>query len=404
MKKLHVMHVVDSLETGGMENGIVNLANLINKECFTFSICCLSHPGKLSKRISDDSVSVVALGWSRGFQFDLFMKLAKIFKEQRVDIIHAHGWQTLIYSAVASLISGVPVLINGEHGTFRLEKFRRRFAYKIISYIVDRYVTVSFSLEKELAKILSARRAKCVTIPNGVDLHKFSHLSEKDAERIKSELLIPPTSSIIGSVGRLEPQKNIEELLHVFSNLCRDNENLHCVLIGEGFLKESLEKLASQLGVRKKVHFVGRVDNPHQLISILDLFVSTSFLEGMSNVILEAMACGKPIVATDAGDNDKLIDVGRNGFVVVAKNSIALEKAIRLLPDTPIYYRDNLYDRQIFEKFIKLLLADKAMRKRFGERSRAIVEEKFDVMKMINRYEEIYIETIAIKRGIFHAL
>lgn len=419
-RKYHVMHIVDSLEVGGMENGVVNLANNINKELFTFSICCLSHPGTLSKRIKDENIEVISLSWRGGFSPSLFFKLARVFREQKVDIIHTHGWLTLVYSVVASRIARTPVLINGEHGIFYLDKLRRKIAYKFISLLVDRYIVVSYSLENELANILNIGKDKIITIPNGVDLIKFSTLRHEEVAALRLELGIPASSLVIGTLGRLEPQKNVEMLIRVFANICRDDENLHCVLIGDGYLRENLENLTLQLGVSSKVHFVGRVDNPHQMISMLDLFVSASFLEGMSNAILEAMACGKPIVATTVGDNDKLIEMDGNGFLVPFEQSQSLEKAIIIAMECrkPIATNDvsdNVQHGAMMlkgfsetarqslelEKAIKNLLSNREMRQRFGERSRLIVEEKYDIQKMILRYQEIYLQIIAKKRSAY---
>jgi glycosyltransferase involved in cell wall biosynthesis len=164
-------------------------------------------------------------------------------------------------------------------------------------------------------------------------------------------------------------------LLRVFAKLSKDNVDIHCILIGDGSLKAKLEELALQLEVNGRIHFTGKVDNPNRLMSILDLFVSTSFSEGMSNTILEAMACGKPIVATDVGDSGKLVDDGHNGFLVQSEDSIGLEKAIRLI------------------------LVDKNMLKKCGENSRKIAEQKFDITKMVDRYQDIYFQSIADKRG-----
>lgn len=377
VKKYHVMHVVENLEVGGMENGVVNLANLIDKDRFKFTICCLSHPGALSKRLKDVNIEVLSLGWSRGFSPKLFLKLAHTFKERNVDIIHTHGWLTLIYSSVASIIARIPVLINGEHGAFQLDNFRRKIAYTIISAIVDWYVVVSYSLEKELANILKSNVNNILTIPNGVDLQKFSPLRVDEVASIRSELGIPTTARVIGSVGRLEPVKNYEMLLRVFAKLSKNYLDIHCILIGDGSLKAKLEELAIKLEIADRVHFAGQVDNPNQLISILDLFVSTSFSEGMSNTILEAMACGKPIVATDVGDSGKLVDEGHNGLLVQSEDIIGLEKAI-----------------------IQILY-DKNMLKMYGENSRLISVEKYSITKMVCQYQDIYLQSIADKRGVY---
>lgn len=372
-RKIHVMHIVDSLEVGGMENGVVNIANSIDKERFKLSICCLSHPGVLSKRIQDKNILVVSLGWAGGFRPKLILKLAKIFKEYKVDIIHTHGWVTLIYCSVASCIAKNRVLIHGEHGVFHLDNSRRKIAFRIISSYVDKYITVSYSLEKELAGLINSGNDKITTIPNGVDLQKFTSLNGAAICNIKADLGIPLLSNVIGSAGRLESIKNYEMLLHVFSKLI-NYVDIHCVLIGDGSQRTKLEELAKQLGVGEKVHFTGKVDNPHQVLSILDVFVCSSFSEGMSNTILEAMACGKPIVATNVGDNCKLVDDGCNGFLVQSEDSSGLEKALQLL------------------------VSDKEMLLKFGTYSRKIAEEKYDILKMVSSYQDIYIQSIAAKR------
>ncbi|WP_319586817.1 glycosyltransferase [uncultured Desulfobulbus sp.] len=378
MKKCHVMHVVDSLEVGGMENGVVNLANHIDKERFIFSVCCLSHPGNMSKRITDKGVTVFCLNWRGGFTLGLFWKIYQAMKERKVNIVHTHGWLTLLYCSVPSVLLRT-ILVNGEHGLFYLEKFRRLIAYKIISLAVEKYVPVSYSLEKELLRILKIDKNKIVTIPNGVDLQAFSPLTREEIATVKQELSIPASVSLIGSVGRLEPVKNFAMLLRVFANLSKNNNNLHCILIGDGSLRRELEVLATELGVEGKVHFTGKISNPYQVTPLLDIFVSTSLSEGMSNTILEAMACGIPIVATNVGDNSRLVQDGKNGFLVNPENAILLEKAIHLL------------------------LSDDVKRKAFGIISREIVENKFDIMNMIAKYQDIYIK-ILFKKGYFNDL
>lgn len=373
-KKCHVMHVVESLEVGGMENGVVNLANLIDKNRFTFSICCLSRPGNLCKRLEDDRIEVISLNWRGGFSPKLFFELARVLNERKVDVVHTHGWLTLLYGSVASVILGRRPLINGEHGTFHLDSFRRRMAYRAISQLVNKYVAVSFSLENKLGKMIRAGRNKIICIPNGVDVRKFCPRCEEDVAELKSSFGIPASSIIIGSVGRLEPVKNYEMLLRVFARLSVDDARLHCVLIGDGSQRANLENLALQLGIKEKVHFTGKVDNPHHVMSILDLFISSSLSEGMSNTILEATACGIPIVATDVGDSGKLVEDGRNGFMVQSEDDHSLEEAI------------------------KRLTYDTGMRQRFGARSRAIAEEKFDIMKMVNRYQDVYLQSVVNKR------
>ncbi len=242
--KYHVVHVVQSLDVGGMENGIVNIANIINKDNFKLTICCLSHKGALANRIVDNSVSLICMDWKGGVDLNLFWSLAKIFRDIGADIVHTHGWLSFIYGAVASKFSGIKVLINGEHGTFNLDKTRRIIAYRLLSLFVSKFLTVSLSLKAELKKTLFIRDEKIVTIPNGVDAEKFRPRSSEEIQTVKRNIGIPVTAQVIGSVGRLEPVKNYEMLIQAFQELYKEFPRLYCIFIGEGSCRAKLENLA----------------------------------------------------------------------------------------------------------------------------------------------------------------
>ena len=124
--KYRVMHVVDSLGIGGMENGVVNILNIIDKNKFNLSLCCLSEPGPFSGRIMSDSISIFSMNRKGGFQPSLFFCLARLFRNEKIDIVHTHGWLTYLYGCIAAKMAGSPVFINGEHGAFHLGKLRRR--------------------------------------------------------------------------------------------------------------------------------------------------------------------------------------------------------------------------------------------------------------------------------------
>jgi sugar transferase (PEP-CTERM/EpsH1 system associated) len=374
--KHHVMHLVESLEVGGMENGVVNLANLIDKERFKLSVCCLSHPGSLSQKLDPAEVAVFSLNWKGGVSPALFFQLARHFRDAEVQVVHTHGWLTLLYGSVAALLARVPVLINGEHGTFHLDNFRRRATYRALSFLVHRYVAVSFSLEQKLRRIIAHGRERILCIPNGVDVQRFSPRSEAEVAALRSSLGLPAGALVIGSVGRLEPVKNYQMLLRVFARLSLEEATLQCVLVGDGSLREALAGLARELGVADRVHFTGKVDQPHQAMHLLDLFVSSSLSEGMSNTILEAMACGMPVVATEVGDSGHLVREGETGFLVPSEDAPGLEHAI------------------------KKVLSNAVLRREMGTRARASAVESYGISRMIDRYQELYFKSISEKVGL----
>lgn len=369
-KKYHIVHLVESLELGGMENGIVNLVNRRDRERFEVTICCLSHPGALADRLADSGASLFCLGWKSGFRPQIISTLARELRSRKVDVLHTHGWLTLVYGAVACKLAGVPALVNGEHGTFHLDQPRRKMAYRLISLFVDRFLTVSFSLRDQLVEALRISKGKIVTIPNGVDAEKFSPRGHDHIKKIKVMLGIPVTSQVIGSTGRLEPVKNYDMLLRAFARISPEFPLLRCLMIGDGSCRQGLEQLAVELGITEKVHFIGKVANPQDILPLIDVFVLTSFSEGMSNTILESMSCAKPVVATDVGGNREMVRDGHNGILVESGNDSQLADAL------------------------SLLLRDEKKRAFFGGNSRKIVEENYSLNRMVSAYEAAYLEAL----------
>lgn len=369
-QKYHVVHLVESLEVGGMENGIVNLANHMDRERFEVSICCLSHPGALAAKLADSGISHFSLGWLSGFCPRIIATLTRELTLRKADVLHTHGWLTLVYGALASKLAGVSALVNGEHGTFHLDQPRRKLAYRLLSLLVDRFLTVSFSLQDQLIDVLHIPESKIVTIPNGVDAAKFSPRGHDYIRRIKEKLGIPVTAQVIGSTGRLEPVKNYDLLLRAFARITPMFPQLCCLLVGDGSRRQHLEHLASELGIGEKIIFLGKVGNPQDFLPVLDVFVLTSFSEGMSNTILESMSCAKPIVATDVGGNGEMVRDGLNGILVESDNVSQLAEALAQL------------------------LRDEGKIALFGSNSRRIVEENYSISSMVSAYEKVYLEIL----------
>lgn len=372
IKKIHVVHVVQSLDVGGMENGVVNIANKIDKNIFKLSICCLSHIGTLEHKITDNHISLFSMNWEKGLQFALFLDLAKEFKKRDINIVHTHGWLSFLYGSIAGKIAGIPVLINGEHGTFNLNKKRRIFVYRLLSLFVNKFITVSSSLRKELVDKIKISSDKIIVIPNGVDTERYHSINMEEVINRKNRIGIPMSSRVIGSVGRLEPVKNYEMLINAFSEISHEFPMLYMLLVGDGSRMEKLEKLAWDLGLSNKICFLGQVNNTQDFIPLMDIFILTSYSEGMSNTILEAMSCSKPIIATDVGGNRELILEGKNGLLIGSGNVNELVVAI------------------------KSILMDDNKISSFGINSRIEVENNHSIDTMVLKYQNVYMDSINI--------
>jgi len=175
-----------------------------------------------------------------------------------------------------------------------------------------------------------------------------------------------PDSLVVGTVARLSRQKGIEYLLHAAKTVIKQFPDITFIIAGKGPLESQLKGLSIKLGISDKVKFLGFNDDIPKLLSVIDIFVLPSLWEGMPNVVLEAMAAGKPVIATDTGGSKDIIDSGINGVLVEPKNSEALAEAILAL------------------------LGDPAQRKRLGESARDKVKERFPIDKMVSKTEQIY--------------
>lgn len=363
-RKLHIMHVQESLEIGGMENGIVNLVNTMNTRIFKISICCINRVGALRERVKNVDIKVFNLAQPEGIAWALPFRLKKLFQEEKADIVHTHNFYSGFYGILGAALAGVPLIVHGEHGTLILEKRIRAVIMRLLSLFVARFLTVSEALKEDFHRMTGIIKEKIEAIINGVDTSKFG--KKIAMEEKKRQLGIAKNIALVGSVGRLVPVKNYGLLIEAVYKLKRQGIACCLVIVGDGPSKQELENLAKELEVNAM--FLGERNDVDEILPTLDCFVLASRSEGMSNTILEAMACGKPVVATDVGGNKELIDDGRTGFLVASGNAEALAASIRKL------------------------IEDKALAGRMGALARKKTEDKMSLTDMVRKYENIYLK------------
>lgn len=359
-----------SLETGGMENGVVNILNNINENVYENYVCCIDRVGELAERLRPGSVTIDNLSRKAGFSVRTIFRLARLLKEYQIDILHTHGWGTLVYGFIAARKAGTPVIIHGEHGTFKLDRARRRFIYKIIVGRVAQVLTVSDSLKRDLINIIDMPELSIRRIINGVNTDRFCPGA---SETVKKEIGLQGADRVIGSVGRLEKVKNYELMIRCFSEI--KDSGVMGLLVGEGSQRADLERLANDLGIEGEFVFTGGRNDIDELMPLFDIFVCSSHSEGLSNTILEAMACGVPVVATDVGGNSEIIRHGETGLLVPAGDAGAMKDAVTGL------------------------LQNSSMLQQMKQRSREVAVEKYSISHMVSEYEDVYM-TALNKKGV----
>ncbi len=354
------MHLIHQLNPGGAENGVVNIANGIDKKAFDISICTFQKEGLLVPRLHED-VTVFELAKRNGNDIRIPFEVYRVIRDWQPDIVHTHSWGTLLEGFLPSMVAGVPVRIHGEHGTIQA-KPKQRIIQKLFFYLADQILSVSMEHKARLAKTIGFPESKIEVIDNGVDTAKFSPL--QDTGKFQSNGL--KTEVVIGTVGRMEPVKNQKLLIDAAYQLLNNHRKIKLMLVGDGSLMPELKNQVKSLGIENQVIFTGQQFNIEKMYKKMDVFVLPSLSEGMSNTVLEAMSSGLPVIGTDVGDNFRLINNGENGFII-----------------------DSGAVPQLTEK-LDILIKDKAKRRAFGMKARQKMEHQFSISSMVHNYEKLY--------------
>jgi len=363
--RIKILHVLDSLSVGGLENGVVNLMNHSNPEKFAHSICCLRQAGSMSERIKVPDIDIFSMGKSSK-DYLIALKLAKLIRRYRPDIVHARNWGT-IEAIIAARLAGAKIVIYSEHGREASDLYgssrKRNRIRRLLLRQASHIVSVSDDIRNWLVRDVGLPSGRITTIRNGVDVCRFCPPSDKSAA--KSNLGFAPDVLLLGAVGRLDPVKNYPMLLRSVYLLKEDAKAFKLVLIGDGPQQAELEQVARNLDLTN-VEFLGYRPGIDRYLQAFDLFVQTSLAEGISNSILEAMSSGLPVLATLVGGNIEIVKDGVTGSLVASGDEIGLSKLLR----------DYLADSQLREKT--------------GRAARTYCLEHFSIETMVSAYESLY--------------
>jgi sugar transferase (PEP-CTERM/EpsH1 system associated) len=372
---LRVLHVLDHLDTGGTEYGVLKVLQGLPEDRFDCQICVmrdaradLASSALLSGRV------LRAGGPKEGSQFGI-RRLFRVFRTWRPHIVHSRNWGA-IEAIPAARLARVPIAIHSEHG-YELDMLkglplRRRMIRRGFYQMADAVFAVTHDLSSYHAKQVHWREGKIGTIYNGVDAARFSP-RPSERIRLRKELGLPENRFVIGAAGRLVPIKSYPTLLKAAENLVRSGHDISILMIGAGPERSFLEQMAAPLGDR--VLFLGERHDLPALFNAMDGFAQTSICEGMSNTILEAMASALPVLASRVGGNPELVADERTGFLFPVQDASALA------------------DR------ISLLARNVELRRALGVEARHRVLAEFTLDRMIDAYAELY-ATLSARRGL----
>lgn len=327
-----IAHVVYRFDIGGLENGVVNLLNRMPRERYRHAVVALTEATAFRRRVTRNDVRFVELRKAPGHGIKLLPRLVRVFRELRPDLVHTRNLAALEASAPAWL-ARVPVRVHGEHGrdVADLDGSNRGYRWVRRAYrpFVDHYVTVSRDLERYLVDAVGISRARVSRIVNGVDTEAFSPAVVRSRP---ADWPFDDRAWIVGTVGRLQAVKNQVLLARAFVRMLDVapvlRERLRLVIAGDGPLRAEVHAVLAAANAQDLAWLPGARDDVATILRGLDVFVLPSLAEGISNTILEAMASGLPVVATDVGGNSELVERGETGVLVPADDAGALAEAL----------------------------------------------------------------------------
>ena len=315
--KQKILFIIPSMRGGGSERVISILLNHLNRRKFDMTLVLIKKEGRYLQDLSND-IKIIDLNLNSAKKS--IFKLIKIIKNENPNIVFSTlGYLNLIISIIRPFLSKKIKFIARESSIVSIQNKQEKypklfdFLFKTFYKNFDLVIAQSKYMKNDLIKNYNFPKEKIKVIYNPVDIEKIEQLSKEPCKE-DVDLL---------AVGRLDKNKNFKDIIEILPKL-----NMKLTILGEGEEKENLQNLAKRLNVN--VEFLGFVDNPYKYMKKAKLLVLTSLYEGLPNVILEANACGIPVIAYNCiGGTRELIENGKNGFLVECKNSCELEKIIK---------------------------------------------------------------------------
>jgi glycosyltransferase involved in cell wall biosynthesis len=373
--QIRVGHPIFAFKEGGMERSLLNLINYGNQDKFFHIIICLTDADHLADLITSKNCRIIKLQKKEGNDYTLPFAIAKIIHRHNIEILHARGWPTMVETILAAFSKKRVKTIYGFHGKTAMDlgsplSKKRGLAQTCCAKFYDKMVTLNKAMQRELAEDCGMKNDQIAIIANGVDVAKFFPIKGKSSLREKYGL--PKGSVIVGNVARLDSVKNHEVVLRTIKRLKEKNQEVFFLLVGEGERRKFLEDEVSRLQLQKNVRFFGRSNQICELINCMDIFIQSSWYEGFCNTMLEAMACGVPVLASKVGGNQDIMASEHDRFLF-----------------------DPQDDSQL-EDLINEFMCNPGLGSNVGDQVRHHVVEKYSIKWMVKKYEDLYSDLVGL--------
>ncbi|MBX6313327.1 MAG: glycosyltransferase [Isosphaeraceae bacterium] len=368
---LHVLQLIPTLDRSGAEKQMVLLAKGLPRERFRVEVAALTRRGPLEADLSEAGIPVTLIGKRHKADPLALARLVRFLKERRFDVLQTWIFAANTYGRLAARRAGVPVVVTAEMAADLWKGRVERAIDRRLARWTDRVVGNSRAVV-EFYRAIGVPEDRLICIPSGIGDEEPPPI---DPAAVRAEVGVPADAPLALFVGRLAPQKGVDDLIKAVDILQHVRPRLHTLIIGDGPSRPELEELARAFQLGGRVRFLGhRADVPRWLAAA-DLLVLPSRYEGLPNVVLEAMRFRKPVVATAAPGTTEVVADGQTGLLVPVGGVVELARALRAVIDDP------------------------ALAHRLGEAGRARVEAEFRAETMVARFAALY-EQLARAKGL----
>ncbi len=382
--KIRLLHIITNLPVGGAQDNTLLTVERLDRRRFDVTLMCSSEGvwrrradaiPNLSRIYVDELTRPIHL-ISDALAF---WKIYRHLKRGRYDIVHTHSSKPGVLGRLAARLAGVPVVVHTIHG-FPFHDFMNPLLMRaamglerVLARFTDRLITVSrLNLEKAV-RLGLGKPEQFVNIYSGIDFDKFDVRVDPAAK--KRELGLQNGEPLVGMVGRLSTQKAPQNFVRALARVLERRPEVRFVIVGDGELRDRVERLARRLGVESRLTILGYRDDVPELLPALDVYVLPSLWEGLGRSLTEAMYTGRPVVVTRVEGVPELVEDDRTGLLVEPNDVAALAEAILTL------------------------LTDREKAQRLGRAAQQRVTDAFRAEAMVQALERLYVETLAEKRG-----
>ncbi len=356
---MKVLLITTHINFGGISSYTFSLAKaLINNG---HEVVCASASGEMLPLFKRNKIRTINIPINTKSELNplIIMSLIRLLmlnRTEKFDIIHAHTRVTQVLASYLSKITKIP-FVSTCHGFFR-----RNLGRQLYPCWGDRVIAISEAVKKHLMIDFYVKEEKVKLVHNGIDINQFKITAKRSDANYKSKT--------VGIIARLSTVKGHKYLIEAMAEVIREFDDARLFIFGQGKIKYELIKQAQSLKILKQVFFLPSISNTAEVLQEIDIFVMPSIQEGLGLSILEALACGVPVVASNVGGIPSIIKHDVSGLLVEPANPMAIAGAIMRV------------------------MEDRRLAIRLGQKGRQQVEEKFNLGTMVSEIEKVYEEVI----------